>query len=532
MKIIKNKTFLSFIFPLLLFTITYLLVGFKYCTDDDGTISRIVSTGYINPFSLTWTSYFSYFLHKVIPFLSGWGLFTLGSTYLAICKLTNTILNFKNKSVKTIGLITLIVTTIDVLIQCNFTKTSFIVLCVGILSIQEYLEKKEKKDIWFGLIFSIIGFSIRPDTFYIILPFIGAYVLIKAIQNKNIKEFFKQVLIYIIITMILLGSLVIDNEIFKNSLKEYFEFNEIRSQYLDYNREKIKVDKTVDVSKITTMSENDILALNNYFFGDEEYFTKEKISKLNEEISQIDTSKKTFFSKLMKNLKNLFLHPLCIVLLYLLLISFKKKENFIYLIGVFLFTCAFTYISKFPDRIIFCVIGSGCFMLLYQLKDETFLLDKKSLKRVFFSVIVISTFIKFLIPIVVIFNTTTMPINNYIKAHNENNYLIGYSMTIERQYETNVLSRETDNLKKNFIVTSWLIKHPFYENILKERDVQNINADLIKKDNYYLVTHEDDKDCIIMEKYLEEHYYENVKYELIDEINKYKIWKFKEGVKE
>lgn len=532
MKILKNKQFLSFLLPTILFLITYYLIGFKYCTDDDGSIARIVANGYINPFSLIWTSHFSCFLHNTISFISGWGLFTLGSTYFAICKFTNLILNFKNKQIRTIGLISLIIITIDVLIQCNFTKTAFILVCIGIIYIQEYFNKKKKSNVILGIVMLFVGFSIRPDTIYIIFPFIGAYVLIKFIQNKNKKEFFLQSTTYILIFVSLLSILTINDKLLEKDLSEYLRYNYTRSEYLDYNREKIKTDKSVDVNKITTISKNDLDALNNYFYGDTEIFTTEKFEALDEEITKIDNSKKLFGQKLIINIKKVTYHPLWIILLFLLLINFKRKENLIYLLGVILFTCAFTYIARFPDRIMFCILTGACLILLYQLKDTENLLNKKVIKIIFTISIIISTFIKFLIPIFIILNTNTMPINNYIKENSQNDYLIGYSMTIERQYETNVLSRETDDPKKNFIVTSWFIKHPFYENILKERNIKNINTDLVEKDNYYMVSYKDDKDCIIMEKYLEEHYYKNVEYELIDEINEYKIWKFKkEGVK-
>lgn len=532
MKILKNKIFLSFTLPLLFFVITYILIGFKYCTDDDGSISRIVASGFINPFSLIWTSHFSHFLHKTIPFTSGWGLFTLGSTYFAVCRLTKSILDFKNKQIKILGFITLAMITLDVLIQCNFTKTAFMIVCIGIICIQEYFNEKDKQNIIIGLILLFIGYSIRPDTIYIMFPFIGAYVLIKFIQNRNKKELISQAVGYILIFATLLSVLTINDKLLEKDLDEYLKYNYVRSEYLDYNREKVKTDQTIDIEKIKTISENDLNALNNYFYGDTEIFTTEKFKELDEEISKLDNSQKLFIKKLFNNFKKVICHPLGIILLYLILISFKKKENIIYLLGVILFIGAFTYIARFPDRIIFCVLTASCFTLLYQLKDKEELISKKRLKEIFFVILTISVFIKFLIPVFIIFNTTTRPINDYIKEHNENNYLIGYSVTIEKQYETNVLSRETDDVKKNFIVTSWLMKHPFYENILKERDIQNINSDLIEKDNYYLVTHEDDKDCLIMKKYLEEHYYENVKYELIDEINNYKIWKFKKGVKE
>lgn len=532
MKFLKNKTVLSFLFPTIIFIIIYLLIGFRYCTDDDGTIARTVANGHLNPFSLIWTSYFSCWLHKTIPFVSAWGLFTLGSTYFAICKLTNIILLFKNKHIKKISLIALTIITIDILIQCNFTKTSFLTLCTGFLCIQEFLEQKEKKNIIWGIILIIIGYSIRPDTLYILIPFIGAYILIKAIQNKDKKTFFKELTIYFIISAILLSISVIDDMKLKSDLGDYIEFNVARSQFLDYNRERVRHDKTVDISKITTISENDLIVFNNYFFGDTDYFTTERIQKLNEEILELNDATKILPQKTLYNFGKLLLHPLGIILLYLLLISFKKKENFIYLLGTFLFTCLFTYMVKFPDRIIFCIIVSACFMLLYQLKNEENLINKKIFKNILTISIVIIMFFKFLIPVFIIYNDATTPINDYIEAHPNNNYLIGFSMVIERQCETNILSSKTDDLKENIITTSWLINHPFYENILKERNIQNINTDLVEKDNYYLVTYEDDKDCILMEKYLEEHYYEEVNYELIEEVNKYKIWKFqKEGVK-
>lgn len=116
----------------------------------------------------------------------------------------------------------------------QFTLTSAFMGTGAVALFHEMPEKKNKKHIALAVLCSAAAFAVRPKAFYLLLPLIGLIMIVRIINEKELKKSF--IVSCLSILMICGCIYIVDYDASnRNAEYQYFEeFNEARSEVYDY----------------------------------------------------------------------------------------------------------------------------------------------------------------------------------------------------------------------------------------------------------------------------------------------------------
>ena len=252
----------------------------------------------------------------------------------------------------------------------TYTSTAFISSLAGIFVF--VAASKNKLSNKFFLLCSILltwGMSIRSESFYAtMLFFVPIIIMVLLLSRKNMKFFFRKVLIILALPLMVYSTnLIADDLKFSQSgWKEYKLFNESRYAIQDNEAERVIAENPIDYGWTNT----EYRLFDSYNFISIESFSGEKLksiyetyktkSNLSTEVSFEDLNKRwsTYFAPFY----SLIYSSLFIVLFFITFFLIQKNRNtavkFIFwslisLMFNFALVVAITIFLRLPERIVF-----------------------------------------------------------------------------------------------------------------------------------------------------------------------------------
>lgn len=110
----------------------------------------------------------------------------------------------------------------------------------------------------------------------------------------------------------------------------------------------------------------------------------------------------------------------------------------------------------------------------------------------------------------------------------DNIYFWSFPSMLFLEKSVPVLNKTAKEHQENVIDAYWTMNSNYLNKKQTENNIENQITDLYKKDNYYLVTAEEQAYCDIIINYIKEHYNIDVEYELLKEDKNFRIYKLKE----
>lgn len=291
---LKNKKIIIVILiNICIFFITNILFNIKYEQVDDFIIYNLYSglDGtynihgiYIHPVICFIISLF----FRIIPVINWHTVFLLLSQFICFTIIGYILLKKHNNAIS-ILLYTLFASifysTLLMLIQ--YTSVAALLILTSFFLLIYLIEQEEnirfKYKVLIYVLFTI-GIMTRMQSLIIILPFFGAYLVVRILKyiknekdKKQLLKIIKYYGIYFVIAIIVfISSFIIYNS--NNTYKEYIKYNEARTTiqditYVDYEENKEIFDEI-------GWSKNDHYMFYTFGFGDENIFSKEKIQKV------------------------------------------------------------------------------------------------------------------------------------------------------------------------------------------------------------------------------------------------------------
>lgn len=440
-----------------------------------------------------------------------------------------------------------VVSTYNALItRMNFSKSASIIIAVGYLLFVSSVDGEIYKRKWnialriVSYVFIIGGFLIRWDTCLASLPFL--IVLIVYVFLNNNKQF-KCIIPFIgifVVLVVIWGSNYIAYNTDKD-WKNWAEYNSVRAGLLDYYTG--DYDGSEELYKEIGISRNDFEALDSWIYADDEVYDLDTMKKLAEIRDQsyakyLKINKQNIESAILNSL-DLFKYYLVIfvvIFLILMTIPLLKGKDSLVLISLFVLCFGEIFYLVFhqrcPERAFYLPIMVLFVMVIY------FMAKAKGRNEwsIIFSIVCILTFI--------FYGSNFYTINRsegfaYVDREETISMLKELSSREDKLYvwdghERDILRYVFSpkdvpqfGLEKNFVMLGgWSVPSP----IMSERAelfgekynylrllAYNGNVNYITKSDEYLG---------IIEQYIREHYNPDVKAELIETVNGFKIYSF------
>lgn len=554
-KLINSKYFIPFFviaINVIFFIICNVLFEPRYETVDDFMITNILSKsdGTYNFYTIhiyPILSYIIMLLYKTTININWYTIVLLLIQFISFTTIGIIFLNI-NKKIGTLCYI-LIVSTIysRVLLIINYTSIAAIAILAGTIAIMYYIDTNSKKSKMIGLFLIIIGAMLRLQSTIIVLPFLFLYVLYYTIKNKNYKAIKILMLIIILIVIIYISNLVFYkiNPIYN----KYTEFNNIRTYLFDYNVLDYNQNKPIFDKAGWTYT--DWKLFYTYSFSDENFYTFDNLYNLKTNIDNDVSINKIIYSfKLLclTTIQEKYL-ILFIGICAVTLIAFILNKNRFTIASFLLLHILINYIlcyTKPMYRVVVSLYATTLTIMLYMILQKK---DAKSIKSTKSSkykniLLVYCTILYIFINSVYIFKiqrnydkenfSIIKEVINYTNSNKENAYVYPNVLgNISLAYS--IYEKIPDDTFSNLChMGDWDIYNKEYYEFKERYDIENIIADLYKKDNLYIITGDvygaDNKlynnhiDIII--QYIEQHYNKKVKYEIVKEFsNQVKIYK-------
>ena len=562
---------------ILFFILAMAFCDVKYEVSDDFVMATIMSGAYgdsPNPqliFVNTLLGYFLLPLYMVLPDISWYLIFQLLLCLISFILITYMLLEKLDKHVALFFIVLfLTVFSDDVYILPQFTKTAALaVMAGGIIFLWNVFYKKSAFLLITSFLVCLLGTWVRFSTIYIA----GGFILFLLVHEyyRLMKERKYQALIRVtILGMILIGSAV--SSYFINIYT--YQNDEASSYFRRYNTARANIVDQVEygyesyreeLEKIG-VSENDYYMLKNWIFGDNEYFSLEKMEKIADIIGEYNSAQSINWENLYEQIQNRKIsgYPIfwaTVLILGLSIICQKKSYRYMLLFAIGVGLEIYFFIrGRVVYRVEYGIFISTflSFVYLWDKENDRFALDSFEVKKIsfIFSIIVMLVQLPLYIPDfsykdvssegrkqyidnvfndswnynelkyrkVVNYERETNALITEIQSHQENFYLLDFGTTIQSLYYewSPFQNLPIGYYNNNVYLAGVTSEFPSVNYILENRGIENPLRDLVKE-NVYLV---DNYSTQLILSYIQEHYYPNVKVDLYKEAGGYQIWKF------
>lgn len=544
----KRKCLLcSFAINLAYFIICFMFLHMKYESNDDLAMTNIVA-GYYSVsdpnmlFPNIFLGYLFEFLYNNFPGISWYIYIYLFIIFSSFWTLGYSILYkglYKNLFHVSILMFTVLLLYfgIDQYLSFNFTKCASLVATAGfmliLINFDVSVSNKVASMIGGGLI--VLGSFIRFKAFLLVGSFAFLFCLMEILYDKDkiqMKLAFKKCCV-IFIPIILLSCFCYVYSIFYD--KEYFDFNNARATLNDYPLPDY-YENEQDFQAIG-ISYNDYLMISNWAVDDPEFFNLDRLKAVSN-INHID-----YFSK--EKIKD-FLHLICkdvisyrfvFVTFVALVVSLfklegKEKKLIIGTLLLLLLECYYLFCEgRLPLRVKYGMWLDTFIILISVGLDNIKELKKINAKQAVNGVIILLLLV----------------CSNYHYYKKENfdydqssSFLDKLSSDKNNLYLFDIYSFSslTDIFRNNpfdvpkkafssnlYSIGGWLTRHPIKEKILNDYNLKNPLKDIVNNENVYLV---DDRKLELKLTYIQEHYNNRSYFEVIKEIDNYKIVQFRD----
>lgn len=578
--ILKNKwsnLFIAVGINLLFLALAMIFCDTKYEVSDDFVMATIMSGAYgdsPNPQLIFVNTLLGYLL---IPFYMAWPdiswylIFQLTLCLISFILITYMLLEKLDKHVALLFIaLFLTVFSDDVYILPQFTKTAVLaVMAGGITFLWNIFYKRNIFLLITSFFVCLFGTWVRFSAIYVAGGFILlllVYEYYYLIKEKKYRLLFRTTILGVILIGSAVGTYFINIYTYQN--------DEASSYFRKYNNARAKIVDQVDygyeayrseLEKIG-ISEADYNILRSWSFGDNEYFTLEKMEKIASIISEYNRSQSVNWENLYEQIqeRKILSYPIFwanVIILGLSIICQKKSYRYmaLFVLGIGL-EVYFFITGRVVYRVEYGIFISMflAFVYLWNKENYRFAMDNFEVKKInlIFSIIIIIIQLPLYIPDFSYKNVSNEERKQYIDnifnaSWNYNE--LKYRKVVNYEREKNELIKEIENHQENFYFLDFgtTIQSLYYEwspfqnlpigyynnnvylagvtsnfpsvnYILESREVENPLKDLIKE-NVYLV---DNYNSQLILSYIQEHYYPNVKVDLYKEAGGYQIWKF------
>ena len=522
-----QKYYFSLITNIILLFFIVLMYKLEFETNDDFTMKLLVSGAYgVFDYHLVFINVIIgkllIFLYSMLPSVSWYEIIQYVCILFSLIQIT--FVFFRNNKNIFLYLPILIIISINLYSNLQFTKTSSILTMAGCITIIDYIFNKRKMSaLFFGVLFLIFGFLIRSMEF---LAISGIFFLtfVPFINKNNIMKVLK---IFIIIILPITFFFFVDRCSYSSDgWNHYLEYNKYRVELMDrgwpsyeeINRNKIGINENAyKLFRKATINDENV-------FGNE--LLKEIVSIKERDNLFLPIYKISVFIR-----KHIILFFIFVVLLLLFLLNNKKTYQliiFVLLLLLALFIDLYLICilnSYIKERVALPIIISALLILLYYSKNNFILYNN---------------FLPLLIAIFALFCLFCFDnsIINYDNRENEKQKIITESIEKDKIYLTTMSSRfiYTKDLFKNYekgcfsnivLLGGWDSNTPTKFQIQKNNGINNCFIDVINNENIFIISTENEINRI--EQYIND-YYSNNTYsykvtELYDNINLYSILK-------
>lgn len=536
----KNEAIKKWGIPLLittlLFVFTFVLYNITFQLNDDVTISKLLSGKYTgSPEFMTY--YFSVPLgfiislfYKLIPALPWFALFFISLYFICFLLITKRILSLADSMTEKKGLSKAYIITIPILLfflvfienitLLHYTLLSAISAATGIFLLITKQQYEDAKSTCLNnitaIILIILSYLIRENVFFMMLPFL-AVSAIHILINNNKNTFAKYIPIIIIFILSFLVFYSINKLAFsQESWKTYTDYNDARTRLYDF----VNISKDNDAMDYYSkalgyessqdpdfISQYDLYRSYNILLSD---LNADRLNKLSDyELSNKKSFYKHFRDALYMYRQSFFSMPelqpliyviMAIYIIFLVIIfAYKDLKQILTIILLFIARsgvwCYIFWNNRYPKRVTYSLIYFELFILLALI----FLMAKKHVKRLILSDLLPMIFIITILAgsiyamqnmtndykEIINQNAQDKVLYDYISKNPDSFYFIDVYASVNY---TEPAFSYNDSLKDNYhILGGWMAKSPLLEKKLRQFNITNIKADIVNKDNIYLV---------------------------------------------
>jgi len=556
--IVKSDFFIAALITAVSFILVLLFCDIKYETNDDHVVEGILSgafNGEYNPymlFSNVLLGYVLVFLYSHTANIS-WYFVNLMVMGILSVFTVNYICIKKNNRV--VGVLFAVLATVflsnDLFILPTFTKTAAAAIAAGGLLLIEALFTTSAKtssppkpsasriaSIVLACILMLSGSLLRFLCVYLVAPFVALMFLLKVMaqrkEEKNVRQLLTRAGCCLLILMGLFSFRFIGIFIRNQSpeYKSFYRYNEIRAKITDTR--KLSWDDYEKEFEANDLDVLDFLMFESWSFADNDIYPIERLEK----VGKIYQSTFENSAHPVARVINAFLPPYFLMnpvfmscfILGLVAVAIDRKSAgrvLLCFLGLFIMLCVFLYIGRYPYRIIYGLSFSLMVSILscVSMRD----IPGKGMQKAL--ILLTAVLVAYQVPTYIKDQSyKDLPYQDLIK-HMENDsehyYLCDiFSTSQELPYyyapwERLPLNYWNDNYS---YLGGSSTGYPEKQECLEDNgiDEQNPYKSLIN-DNIYVV---DNHYIEVKFLYLREHYYPNVKIELVDVIDGANIWKF------
>lgn len=572
----EHPVILSMVYSFLMFLPVYFFAYPKWESSDDFLISGILSglTGESSPYVLVISypmSYLLYLLQIWIPQLNWLTMLELFAVWSSFSVFIWAFIKIGNRSSLVIAAIFPIVFEFSFYLCLHYTRSACLLNFAGLfLMYFGCLISKKYISIFLGIGLTVIGYLTRPGTIFLVIPFVGVWLILyicktytqyksyKIVLKRLTLYFFAHILLFILLFTLKAWDRYAYDEF--SSSSTYQEFNQARGNAYDYLVSDYQTYQT-DFEEIGFSYNDYIMLKGNMIYDDvfnENIFIK--IADVN------DTRSAPFFDRL-KKFEEQFWNRLCyytsgirinchnIFILYAVIsifsIFFIRKKNIFpilsFVIGTMICAVYFIWTGRFPAWVQDSLYVIGGFSILYSIAQEE--LEVQILKKICTNVRLksILTSLLYIVTLLVCIYCGTEYFREKVKlgtADYEDNDVNYFLQSMEEDEETIYL---IDNFSKSpypivnaygsmrglkrgswnniLRVGGWFIGHPVYENQLEELNLDSPITNLLS-DNVLLLTNTDSSNLDLYITFFKEHYHVDVYPEMIEQWGKYASYSF------
>lgn len=490
----------------------------------------------------------------------------IGGSHIILCKIIMDNIKSKIKYILSCWILIIITPLVSFFLQ--FTPVASYTIAVGCLLLFETIEKKYNK-FWmvFSIIWIILGYSLRLDCVYFSIATMGLvwiFKVIKKCNNSNIGN--KKIIFSYLTPFILTLFLMIITQTIQIFLMDFVE-----GDFYEWNNDRASIDDQGIPEYIQFRQEyreiginkNDYLLLRSWNNQDQNIFTervKDQILSINSNMTERKKNG-TLFSLILKGLKDLCSHiSFCQVLVLMILMGvFIDKKTFLpnilIIFVIILLSIYFISCNKLMWRTRFSMIIVSCVSSIALITGDTY---RKNIDTYQKQRILIFASVMFFVSVMFIpFGNTSSLWNVYLSRRHSGDKFYTYLRFDEEKYQsrtinkkaTEYIANDKNNLYYRLFEKDFLQQYPLtdynvfvtapegaasnwgslgqymynlspIQNNLKNYGVQDTFGDLVN-DNIRVVTHKDytEEGFITLNKYLQEHYYDDVDFSVIRSID-------------
>lgn len=567
--LICNQIFFKAIFLNLLILLTVLFLFEPTPKQDDYDQTMVLYGGFTGEYS-AYAQYINFFLSKAIqslmylfPTVSWYYIILYLFVFLSFIVITYVFIK-RSESGEWIFPVSVILLfcAYELYIRFTFTKVSGIAMIAGFLFLLYLLEKREVafSKYLVGILFILFGMIVRNSMYELVVAIFFSVFIITIIKSrKNIEKIIPLIAAFVLIVVGMYGCSkalnIIDFKIkAQNDEWSYYgEVNGSRVALQDYEMPEYG-EFSVEYSSIG-MSENDYDAWKKEgLYNDYAFFTP----NLLQEIRNIEPVQKNvgIFQIILKSFRNLLNYyfsdtGIYIFLVSVIFLSFYLKKNRMQYLAPVCCCCIFAYIymyyrGRLRHHVDVMILIAGAIILLFYcfpIQDNR----NTNKKRCYYSISILM-----LIFVIVHYNKLTY------SSYYEENYGSGISQYEEYNKNKENLTLLSEDRKHMYLIGSlstdyifnreWtifdVVTPEFYHNMISSSQyhvphsdknlstfgIKNIYQELTNSKYIYVVT-VDERPTFVetLCTYIAEHYYPDVYYTKVKEIDNINIYRFTSG---